>query len=42
MAFNLTRTAGTLASTFQAKATPGTIRAQLITVPPASPSRHGG
>jgi hypothetical protein len=33
MAFNLTRTAGTLASTFHAKATTGTIRAQLITVP---------
>ena len=33
MAFNLTRTAGVLASTFHAKATPGTIRAQLINVP---------
>jgi hypothetical protein len=33
MAFNLTRTAGTLASTFHAKATTGTIRAQLISVP---------
>ncbi len=33
MAFNLTRAAGTLASTFHAKATSGTIRAQLITVP---------
>ena len=33
MAFNLTRAAGTLASTFHAKATTGTIRAQLITVP---------
>ena len=33
MAFNLTRTAGVLASTFHAKATTGTIRAQLITVP---------
>ncbi len=33
IAFNLTRTAGTLASTFHAKATTGTIRAQLITVP---------
>ena len=33
MAFNLTRTAGTLASTFHARATTGTIRAQLITVP---------
>jgi hypothetical protein len=33
-AFNLTRTAGVLASTFHAKATTGTtIRAQLITVP---------
>lgn len=33
MAFNLTRAAGTLASTFHAKATTGTIRAQLINVP---------
>ncbi len=33
MAFNLTRTAGVLASTFHAKATTGTIRAQLINVP---------
>jgi len=33
MAFNLTRTAGTLASTFHAKATTATIRAQLINVP---------
>ena len=33
MAFNLTRAAGALASTFHAKATTGTIRAQLITVP---------
>jgi hypothetical protein len=33
MAFNLTRAAGTLASTFHAKATSGTIRDQLITVP---------
>ena len=33
MAFNLTRAAGTLASAFHAKATTGTIRAQLITVP---------
>jgi hypothetical protein len=33
MAFNLTRAAGTLASTFHAKATTGTIRAQLITIP---------
>ncbi len=33
MAFNLTRAAGTLASTFHANATTGTIRAQLITVP---------
>ena len=33
MAFNLTRTVGTLASTFHAKATTGTIRAQLISVP---------
>ena len=33
MAFNLTRTAGVLASTFHARATTGTIRAQLISVP---------
>jgi len=33
MAFNLTRTAGTLASAFHAKATTGTTRAQLISVP---------
>jgi Transposase DDE domain group 1 len=33
MAFNLTRAAGTLASAFHAKATTGTIRAQLIAVP---------
>jgi Transposase DDE domain group 1 len=33
MAFNLTRAAGALASTFHAKATTGTIRAHLITVP---------
>ncbi len=33
MAFNLTRAAGTLASAFHSKATTGTIRAQLITVP---------
>ena len=33
MAFNLTRTAGTLASTVHAKATTGTIRAQPITIP---------
>jgi len=33
IAFNLTRAAGTLASTFHAKATTGTIRAQLINVP---------
>jgi len=33
MAFNLTRSAGVLASTFHAKATTGTIRAQLINVP---------
>ena len=33
IAFNLTRAAGTLASTFHAKATTGTIRAHLITVP---------
>jgi hypothetical protein len=37
MAFNLTRTAGTLASTFHAKATTGTIRAQLINVPARLP-----
>jgi len=33
MAFNLTRAAGSVASTFHAKATTGTIRAQLINVP---------
>jgi len=33
IAFNLTRAAGALASAFHAKATTGTIRAQLITVP---------
>ena len=33
MAFNLTRTAGGLASPFHAKATTGTIRAQLINIP---------
>jgi hypothetical protein len=33
IAFNLTRAAGTLASAFHAKATTGTIRAQLINVP---------
>jgi len=33
IAFNLTRAAGTLASTFHATATTGTIRAQLISVP---------
>jgi hypothetical protein len=33
IAFNLTRAAGVLASTFHARATTGTIRAQLITVP---------
>ncbi len=33
IAFNLTRAAGTLASAFHAKATTGTIRAQLISVP---------
>ncbi len=33
MALNLTRATGTLASTFHAKATTGTIRAQLIAVP---------
>jgi hypothetical protein len=33
MAFNLTRAAGTLASTFHARATTGTIRAQLINIP---------
>jgi hypothetical protein len=33
IAFNLTRTAGTLASAFHAKATTGTIRTQLISVP---------
>ena len=33
MAFNLTRTAGVLASAFHAKATTGTIRAQLVNIP---------
>ena len=33
MAFNLTRAAGTLASVFHARATTGTIRAQLINIP---------
>jgi len=33
IAFNLTRAAGTLASTFHAKATTATIRTQLINVP---------
>jgi hypothetical protein len=33
MAFNLTRAAGCLASTFHAKATTGTIRAHLVNVP---------
>ncbi len=33
MAFNLTRAAGTLASPFHARATTGTLRAQLINVP---------
>ena len=33
MAYNLTRTAGVLASAFHAKATTGTIRAHLINVP---------
>lgn len=33
IAFNLTRAAGTLASAFHARATTGTIRAQLIAVP---------
>ncbi len=33
MAFNLTRAAGCLASAFHARATTGTIRAQLINVP---------
>lgn len=33
IAFNLTRAAGTLASAFHAKATTGTIRAQLINIP---------
>ncbi len=33
IAFNLTRAAGALASAFHAKATTGTIRAQLITIP---------
>ncbi len=33
MAFNLTRAAGVLTSAFHARATTGTIRTQLITVP---------
>ena len=33
MAFNLTRAAGTLASTFHARATTGTLRAHLINIP---------
>ncbi len=33
IAFNLTRAAGALASSFHARATTGTIRAQLITIP---------
>ena len=33
MAFSLTRAAGALASTFRARATTGTIRAQRVTVP---------
>ena len=33
MSFNLTRTAGVLASAFHAKATTGTIRAHLINIP---------
>ena len=33
MAFNLTRAAGTLASVLHARATTGTIRAQLINIP---------
>ena len=33
MAFNLTRTAGVLTSAFHAKATTGTIRAQLVNIP---------
>jgi hypothetical protein len=33
IAFNLTRTAGTLASAFHARATTATIRTQLIAVP---------
>jgi len=37
MALNLTRAAGTLASVFHAKATTGTIRAWLITVPARLP-----
>jgi hypothetical protein len=42
IAFNLTRAAGTLASAFHAKATTGTIRAQLINVPArlARSARH--
>ena len=43
IAFNLTRAAGTLASTFHAKATTGTIRTQLIAVPArlARPAGYG-
>ncbi len=33
MAFNLTRNTGMLASTFYARATTGTIRPQLVTIP---------
>jgi len=33
IAFNLTRAAGCLASTFHAKAATATIRAQLVTIP---------
>jgi hypothetical protein len=41
MAFNLTRAAGTLASTVHARAPTGTIRAQLINVPAGSPAPAG-
>ena len=42
IAFNLTRAAGTLASLFHARATTGTIRAQLINIPArlARSARH--
>ena len=42
IAFNLTRAAGALASTFHARATTATIRAQLITIPAGRHVRRGG